>query len=72
LKIRIINLLKKYQLLDDRNIPAENIEHLIQQDKKKIGNEMNFVFIKDIGKAVVEKVPVSEVTEFYTRFRENK
>jgi 3-dehydroquinate synthase len=72
LKIRIINLLMKYQLLDDRNIPAENIEHLIQQDKKKIGNEMNFVFIKDIGKAVVEKVPVSEVTEFYTRFRENK
>jgi 3-dehydroquinate synthase len=72
LKNRIINLLKKYQLLDDRNIPAENIEHLIQQDKKKIGNEMNFVFIKDIGKAVVEKVPVSEVTEFYTRFRENK
>jgi 3-dehydroquinate synthase len=72
LKNRIINLLKKYKLLDDRNIPAENIEHLIQQDKKKIGNEMNFVFIKDIGKAVVEKVPVSEVTEFYTRFRENK
>jgi 3-dehydroquinate synthase len=72
LKNRIINLLKKYKLLDGRNIPAENIEHLIQQDKKKIGNEMNFVFIKDIGKAVVEKVPVSEVTEFYTRFRENK
>jgi len=72
LKNRIINLLKKFKLLDDRNIPAENIEHLIQQDKKKIGNEMNFVFIKDIGKAVVEKVPVSEVTEFYTRFREDK
>jgi 3-dehydroquinate synthase len=72
LKDRIINLLRKYKILDDHNIPAENIEHLILQDKKKTGDEMNFVFIKDIGKAVVEKVPVSEVTDFYKRFREKK
>ena len=72
LKNRIINLLRKYKILDDRNIPAENIENLILQDKKKTGNEMNFVFIKDIGNAVVEKVPVSEVTDFYKRFREKK
>ncbi len=72
LKNRIIDLLKKYKLLKDRYIPIEKLEQLIIQDKKKIGSNINFVFIKEIGKAIIEKVPVGEVTGFYKRFRENK
>ena len=39
-------------------------------DKKKTGTHIHFVFIKSIGQAIVEKVPVVEVLGFYKRFRD--
>jgi 3-dehydroquinate synthetase len=42
----------------------------VLHDKKKTGADINFVFTKGIGNAVVEKVSVNEVLEFYTRFRD--
>jgi 3-dehydroquinate synthetase len=48
------------------------MEKLIIHDKKKTGTEMNFVFVKGLGQAVIEKVPVKNVLDFYKRFRDKK
>jgi 3-dehydroquinate synthetase len=45
------------------------MSQLIMRDKKKSGNEIYFVFIEGIGKAVVDKIPVRMAVDFY---RQNK
>lgn len=70
--VRINNLLKKFGFSNQHNISPERLENLILHDKKKTGNSINFVFSKGIGKAVVEKVQVEELSGFYNRFKENK
>jgi 3-dehydroquinate synthase len=71
-KNRIINILEKFRLLEDHNIPDNQIDQLILHDKKKSGTDINFVFTEGIGKAFVRKVPVGEVINFYKRFRDKK
>lgn len=64
---RIIGLLRKYKLTFDYNISPEEINNLISHDKKKSGRYIYFVFIESIGKPVIRKLPVGEVTDFYRR-----
>jgi 3-dehydroquinate synthase len=71
-KERIINLLRKFGLLETHIISDDQIEQLIMHDKKKSGNDIHFVFTKGIGKAVVEKISVGDVIDFYKRFRDKK
>ena len=71
-KDRIVNLLKKFGLLEKHNIPDDQIDQLIIHDKKKTGTDIHFVFTEGIGKTVVEKVSVGEVIDFYKRFRDKK
>ncbi len=68
-KKRINDLLIKYNLLRYHDIPDNQILQLIMHDKKKSGTDIYFIFITGIGKAIVEKIPVGEVVEFY---RQNK
>jgi len=62
---RIVALLKVFRLLRRHDIPDDQISHLIRRDKKKTGNDVYFVFIEKIGKAVVTKIPIDEVIDFY-------
>jgi 3-dehydroquinate synthase len=71
-KVRIINLLNKFSLLENHSIPDDQIDLLILHDKKKTGSDINFVFTEGIGKATVKKVSVGEVIDFYKRFRDKK
>ncbi len=66
---RIINVLKNFNLLRIHNIPDNQISQYILHDKKKEGTDIYFVFTAGIGRAIVEKVPVGEVVDFY---RQNK
>jgi 3-dehydroquinate synthase len=66
---RVIALLKSFRLLRRHDIPDDQINQLIMRDKKKSGSEVYFVFLDGIGKAIAEKIPVSEVVDFY---RQNK
>ena len=68
-KIRIITMLEKFKLVDKLDISSSQIETLILHDKKKSGDEIHFVFTRGIGKALIEKVPVTDVLDFYKRFR---
>ncbi len=64
---RILNLLKTFKLLRRHDLPDAQIKQLILRDKKKSGNDIYFVFTEGIGKAVVEKIPVDEVVDFYIK-----
>lgn len=69
---RIITVLRLFGLLENHSMPNYRIEQLILNDKKKAGSEINFVFTEGIGKAVIKKVQVSEVVDFYNRFSSKK
>lgn len=71
-KERINELLKRFKLIDNRNMTDNEMEKLVVHDKKKTGTSIHFVFIHSIGKAIIEKVPVSEVLDFYKHFKEKK
>lgn len=62
---RIISLLVKYKLPVDYDIPAYKIRKLILHDKKMAGNEIHFVFVEGVGNAIVKKIGVGEVMDFY-------
>jgi 3-dehydroquinate synthase len=64
---RIVSLLKTFKLLRRHDIPDNQVMQLVLRDKKKAGNDIYFVFIEGIGKAVVEKITLKEVVEFYNR-----
>ncbi|MDP4221953.1 MAG: 3-dehydroquinate synthase family protein [Bacteroidota bacterium] len=66
---RIIGLLKTFKLLRRHDLPDTQLKQLILRDKKRSGNDIYFVFAQGIGKAVVEKIAVDEVVDFY---RKNK
>jgi 3-dehydroquinate synthase len=67
-KDRIIGLLSRFGLLRPYSLPAEQIESLVMHDKKKSGNAIHFIFTEGIGKAVSEKLSLSEAIDFYKRF----
>jgi 3-dehydroquinate synthase len=69
---RIINLLEKFNLLKKYDIPVDQIERLVMHDKKKAGSGIHFVFAAGIGKAVVEKISIADVIDFYKEYREKK
>jgi 3-dehydroquinate synthase len=62
---RIMNLLKRYNFSEAISMDPMKIENLILHDKKKAGNDINFVFIKGFEKPFVKKVPIKEVVDFY-------
>lgn len=68
-KQRIINLLKRFNLLEKHDIDVNRIEALILHDKKKAGTNIHFVFTQGIGKALVKKISVNELIDFYRVFR---
>jgi 3-dehydroquinate synthase len=67
-KVRIINLLNKFGLIEKSDIPFDQMKNLVLHDKKKTGTGIHFVFANGIGKALVEKVPLDEVMNFYKSF----
>jgi 3-dehydroquinate synthase len=69
-KERILNVMRRFNLLEHHSLTDERIEQLILHDKKKTGTNINFVYIEGIGKAFVNKVPVSELIDFYRRYRD--
>lgn len=67
---RIINILKLYNLIDHQYIPVDSMKQLITHDKKKSGEDINFVFTSGPGNAEVQKIPAATILDFYKRFTE--
>lgn len=71
-RIRILNLLDKYRFPQGSVIPVNAMKKLITHDKKMTGSDILFVFLESIGKALVKKLPVGEVTGFYKQITADK
>ena len=69
---RITGILNKFGLLTEYDIPTGEIGGLVMHDKKKSGSGIHFIFTSGIGKAHPERISLSEVIDFYNRYRENK
>jgi 3-dehydroquinate synthase len=69
---RLINLLESFKLLVNYNITFKQIEEFILQDKKKSGEEINFILLKETGKAVVKKIEVKKLLDSYKLLNRNQ
>jgi 3-dehydroquinate synthase len=58
---RIIALLKALSLPVQCPLTCDEIAEGLAWDKKREGNALYFIFLKDIGHAVVEKVPIRQL-----------
>jgi 3-dehydroquinate synthase len=58
---RIINLLKTFKLPVKTNIDMAEIIDALKKDKKREADEINFVLLKSIGNAIIEKIKISEL-----------
>ena len=52
---RVIKLIEIFKLPKLENFDSDQIMSYINSDKKNIGNELNYILLKNIGTAVIEK-----------------
>jgi 3-dehydroquinate synthase len=63
-RIRILNLLKSYELPVQSDADASEVLDALIKDKKREGGSIHFVLMKGIGNTVVEPVDIEELKNF--------
>lgn len=58
---RILELLKKFKLPTEVTADKKEIFEVLGKDKKREKDDMNFVLLHDIGKAIIEKININEL-----------
>jgi len=66
-KERVTRLIKKYHLPAHYNFDSEKVWEILKMDKKRIGNEMNFVLLNKIGEAVIQRIPVTRLKDLISQ-----
>jgi shikimate kinase / 3-dehydroquinate synthase len=66
-KLRIANVLQKYQLPVNFNFDKKKIWEVLKMDKKKVSNEMNFVLLNKIGDSVVVPIPMVQLEDLISQ-----
>jgi len=64
-KLRIVSLLKKYNLPVQLKFDKEKIWEVLLMDKKKSGSKINFVLLNSIGDAIVQPISVKQLEELF-------
>jgi 3-dehydroquinate synthetase len=62
-KERVIRLIEKYHLPVRLQFDREKIWGILKMDKKRVGNEMNFVLLNKIGEAVIQPIPIVQLKD---------
>lgn len=60
---RITKLLQSYELPISHEIKTDSLIAFIQKDKKKKGDAIDFVFLKELGEAIIIREPITELIE---------
>jgi len=55
---RIYELFKKFDLNQNIKISCGEIKKAVRRDKKREGDNINFILLKKIGEAIIEKIPI--------------
>jgi len=61
---RVINLVEKYGLPVSASYDKDKVFTVLQSDKKREANVMNFVLLKSVGKASVQKIPLEQIYNY--------
>lgn len=70
-KDRIISLLEKYSLSSSSSYSAKELADTAFFDKKRSGNTISVIKIKDIGNCFIEKCSMDEIEELFSRGNDN-
>ena len=57
-------MLQQYQLPTSVIYDKEKVFKVLTSDKKKEGSDMNFVLLQNIGKAIIEKIPLQTLNDY--------
>lgn len=58
---RVVSLIEKYGLPTYAEFDKEKAFEVLQKDKKKVRNEMNYVLLEKIGKGAIRTIPMEEL-----------
>ena len=62
-KDNIIALLKQYQLSTTLDFDKVNVFSILTKDKKRVGDNMNFILLNKIGEAVIQPISLTQVED---------
>ena len=62
-KDSIVALLKQYQLPTRLNVDKGNVFSILTKDKKRVGDNINFILLNKIGEAVIQPVSLTQVED---------
>lgn len=68
---RIKALLRKLSLVPSYNLSEKIFETMLLKDKKKQGENINFVLLESLGKAVVMKIRLRDIMDIYKSLSQN-
>jgi 3-dehydroquinate synthase len=63
---RVVKVLKQYGLPTYAEYDKKKAFQILQMDKKKDVDNMNFVLLKKIGKAIVRPIPLAELEKIFS------
>ncbi|NNV57591.1 3-dehydroquinate synthase [Limnovirga soli] len=69
---RLTKLIQQYGLPVYQAFNAKKVLAVMQSDKKKVKDEMHYVLLAKIGKAVVQTIPVSDIEKMVLQLAKNK
>jgi 3-dehydroquinate synthase len=61
---RLIKVIENYSLPVQISFDREKVFEVLQSDKKKVSDYMNFILLEKIGKARIEKIPLSTLYDY--------
>jgi 3-dehydroquinate synthase len=62
---RLQRILDEFGLLIKYEVTPEKVYKKISGDKKKMGEEINFILIGPVGRATISKMPVKKLVDYY-------
>lgn len=65
---RVSDLLEKYGLPVDMKVDRKKVFEVLRMDKKKINTAINYVLLKEIGKAVTKKIPLEKLESLVNKY----
>ena len=61
---KVISLLDKYELPVSAGYNKKKVFEVLTSDKKREGNQLNFILLEKIGKAVIKKLPLDKIYSY--------
>lgn len=64
---RVVKLLENYGLPTYQNFDKQKVFEILKMDKKRVNNEMNFILLNKIGKAVVKPIALKQLEKIVNK-----